>query len=178
MFPILETERLILRELVEDDAVDILKCFSNPEVLRYYGQTPLTNTVQVKQIIRKFSKNFDEKRGIKWGIELKGKDGIIGTIGLQEWSHEHKRAELSYALFPNEWGNGYATEAVSKVISYGFKELDLTRIGAVVFIENKASNKLLTNLGFKKEGILRNYMYQNDVSFDTNLYSLITANPQ
>ncbi|MDR4926198.1 GNAT family N-acetyltransferase [Peribacillus simplex] len=177
MFPILETELLILRELVEGDALDILKCFSNPEVLRYYGQTPLTNTDQVKQIIRNFSKNFDEKRGIKWGIELKGKKGIIGTIGFQEWSHEHKRAELSYALFPNEWGNGYATEAASKVISYGFKELDLTRIGAVVFIENKASSKLLTNLGFKKEGILRNYMYQNDVSFDINLYSLITPNP-
>jgi [ribosomal protein S5]-alanine N-acetyltransferase len=59
------------------------------------------------------------------------------------------------------------------VISYGFKELELTRIGAIVFIENKASNKLLINLGFKKEGILRNYMYQNDVSFDTNLYSLL-----
>lgn len=89
---------------MEDDAVDILKCFSNPEVLRYYWQTPLTNTDQVKQIIRNFSKNFDEKRGIKWGIELKGKDGIIGTIGLQEWSHEHKKTELSYALFPNEMG--------------------------------------------------------------------------
>ncbi|MFD6442561.1 GNAT family N-acetyltransferase [Peribacillus sp. NPDC060186] len=177
MFPILETERLILRELVEGDALDILNCFSNADVLRYYGQNPLTSTDQVKQIIRNFSKNFDEKRGIKWGIELKGKDGIIGTIGFQEWSHEHKRAELSYALFPKNWGNGYATEAVSMVISYGFKELDLTRIGAVVFIENKASNKLLTKLGFKKEGILRNYMYQNDVSFDTNIYSLLKLKP-
>lgn len=74
-------------------------------------------------------------------MERKGKEGIIGTIGFQEWSHEHKRAELSYAY----WGNGYATEAVSKVISYGFKELELTRIGAIVFIENKASNKLLIN---------------------------------
>lgn len=90
MFPILETKRLVLRELVEGDALDILKCFSNPDVLRYYGQIPLTNTDQVKQIIRNFSKNFDEKRGIKWGIELKGMDGIIGTIGFQEWSHEHK----------------------------------------------------------------------------------------
>lgn len=59
------------------------------------------------------------------------------------------------------------------MISYGFEELDLTRIGAIVFIENKASDKLLTNLGFIKEGILKNYMYQNDVSFDTNLYSLL-----
>ncbi|MFJ7928520.1 GNAT family N-acetyltransferase [Peribacillus sp. NPDC096448] len=173
MFPILETKRLVLREMAEGDAADILKCFSNPDVLRYYGQTPLTNTDQVKKLIKKFSKNFEVRHGIKWGIELKGKDGIIGTIGFQEWSQEHKRAELSYALFPKYWGNGYATEAVSKVISYGFKELELTRIGAIVFIENKASNKLLTNLGFKKEGILRNYLYQNDVSFDTYLYSLL-----
>ncbi|MCT4477971.1 GNAT family N-acetyltransferase [Peribacillus frigoritolerans] len=177
MFPILETKRLVLRELAEGDALDLLKCFSNPDVLRYYGQPPLTNIDQVKQILTNFSKNFVEKRGIKWGIELKGTDGIIGTIGFQEWFHEHKRAELSYALFPNYWGKGYATEAVSKVISYGFKELDLTRIGAIVFIENKASNKLLTKLGFKKEGILRDYMYQNDVSFDTNLYSLLSVKP-
>lgn len=173
MFPILETERLVLRELVEGDALDILKCFSNADVLQYYGQNPLTSTEQVKHIIRNFSKNFEDKRGIKWGIELKGKDGIIGSIGFQEWSHEHKRAELSYALLPDNWGNGYATEAVRKVITYGFKELDLTRIGAVVFIENKASNTLLTKLGFKKEGVLRNYMYQNDVAFDTNIYSLL-----
>ncbi|MET3193390.1 GNAT family N-acetyltransferase [Bacillus sp. OAE603] len=173
MFPILETERLILRELNENDATGILNCFSNNEVLRYYGQKALTSTDQVKQIIRNFSMNFNEKRGIKWGIELKGKEGIIGTIGFQEWSQEHKRADLSYALFPENWGNGYASEAVSKVVSYGFGELDLKRIGAVVFSENKASIKLLTKLGFQKEGVLRNYLYQNGVPFDTNIYSLL-----
>jgi [ribosomal protein S5]-alanine N-acetyltransferase len=173
MFPILETERLILTELTEYDELDIFNCFSNPDVLRYYGQNPLTSLDQVKQIISGFSKNYDEKRGIKWGIEMKGKAGIIGTIGFQEWSPNHKRAEISYALFPEHWGNGFATEAVTKVISYGFKELDLMRIGAVVFVENEASNKLLTKLGFIREGILRNYMYQNDIPFDTNIYSLL-----
>ncbi|EPD53713.1 GNAT family protein [Paenisporosarcina sp. FSL H8-0542] len=173
MFPILETERLVLRELIESDALDILNCFSNSDVLRYYGQNPLTSVDQVKQIVRNFSKNYDEKSGIKWGIEMKGTDGIIGTIGLQDWSKGHKRADISYALFPEHWGKGYATEAVSKVISYGFKELGLMRIGAVVFVENKASNELLTKLGFVKEGTLRNYMYQNDVPFDTDIYSLL-----
>ncbi|MFP5115217.1 GNAT family N-acetyltransferase [Bacillaceae bacterium C204] len=173
MFPILETERLVLRELMEYDALDILNCFSNADVLRYYGQNPLTSIVQVKQLVRNFSKNYDEKRGIKWGIEKKGTAGIIGTIGFQEWSPEHKRAEISYALFPEHWGNGFATEAVTKLISYGFKELGLMRIGAVVFVKNKASNKLLTKLGFIKEGVLRNYLYQNDVPFDANIYSLL-----
>lgn len=174
MFPILETERLILRELTENDAQSVLNCFSNEDVLRYYGQNPLSSVNQVKQIIRHFAINYNEKRGIKWGIKIKGKEGIIGTIGIQDWSIEHKRADISYALFPEYWGNGYATEAVREVLSFGFKELDLTRIGAIVFVENTGSNQLLTKLGFEKEGVLKNYMYQNGVPHDTNVFSLLS----
>ncbi|MGY3189933.1 GNAT family N-acetyltransferase [Lysinibacillus sp. TE18511] len=173
MFPVLNTDRLMLRELKINDAQAILNCFSNPDVLRHYGQNPLTSLDQVKHIINNFSKNYDEKRGIKWGIELKGQEGIIGTIGFQEWSTEHRRAEISYALFPESWGKGYAMEAVNRVISFGFQEMDLVRIGAIVFTENDASNKLLTKVGFEKEGILKKYMHQNQVPYDTYIYSLI-----
>ncbi|MBS4197102.1 GNAT family N-acetyltransferase [Lederbergia citri] len=173
MFPVLETKRLVLRELVEDDAQAILNCFSNDVLLRYYGQKPLTSIEQVKQIIKNFKGQFKEKSGIKWGIELKETGAIIGSIGLQEWSFEHKRANISYALLPEKWGNGYATEAVEKAISYGFQELGLKRIGAIVFVENKASIKLLIKLGFTKEGTLKKYLYQNDIPNDTNVYSLL-----
>ncbi len=173
MFPILYTDRLVLRELTVNDAQTILNCFSNPDVLRHYGQNPLTSLDQVRQIINNFSKNYNEKRGIKWGIELKGQEGIIGTIGFQEWSTEHKRAEISYALFPESWGKGYALEAVNKVISFGFQEMELVRIGAIVFTENDASNKLLIKAGFEKEGLLKKYMRQNNVPYDTYIYSLI-----
>ncbi|PEA54422.1 GNAT family N-acetyltransferase [Bacillus pseudomycoides] len=173
MFPILETERLILRELIEDDAQRILNCFSNEDVLRYYGQNPLTDLEQVKHIIKNFSNNYKEKRGIKWGIQIKETEGIIGTIGFHDWSTEHKKAEIAYAFLPEYWGKGYATEVVKQVTTYGFHELNLTRIGAVVFTENKASNVLLRKLGFQKEGVLRNYMYQNNIPYDTNVYSLL-----
>ncbi|OEH93056.1 GNAT family N-acetyltransferase [Bacillus solimangrovi] len=173
MFPNLESERLVMRELVEDDAQGILNCFSNEDVLRFYGQNPLTDVEQVKKIIKNFAANYKQKQGIKWGIERKGTEGIIGTIGFHDWSSEHRRAEIAYALLPEHWGKGYATEAVSEVISYGFRELNLTRIGAVVFTENHASNKLLTKLGFEQEGVLRNYMYQYNVPYDTNVYALI-----
>jgi len=176
MFPLFETERLVLRELVEDDAQYILNCFSNDEVLRYYGQKPLTSIEQVKHIIGNFSRSFEEKSGVKWGIELKETGTVIGTIGFQEWSLEHKRANISYALFPENWGKGYASEAIEQVISYCFQELGLERIGAVVFIENEASNNLLTKIGFQKEGVLKNYMYQNGVAHDTNIYSLLKNN--
>jgi ribosomal-protein-alanine N-acetyltransferase len=173
MFPKLETERLQLREVVKEDAQCIFNCFSNNDVTRYYGQDTLTSMEQANELVEFFTKSFQENRGIRWGIEIKGNKGIIGTIGFNAWSSKHKRAEIGYELHPEYWGKGYATEAVSKVISYGFRELELTRIGAVVFIENMASNKLLTKLGFEKEGILRNYMYQNGIPYDTNIYSLL-----
>ncbi|KFN01694.1 N-acetyltransferase [Bacillus clarus] len=175
MFPVLKTDRLILRELNEGDAPSILHCFSHTDVLRYYGQNPLQSIDQVKQIMKNFAESYNAKSGIKWGIELKGKKGIIGTIGFHDWSSEHKRANISYALFPEQWGNGYATEAISEVLSYGFHTLHLKRIGAIVFLENEASNKLLLKLGFEKEGVLKNYMYQNGIPHDTNVYALTTT---
>ncbi len=173
MFPTLETERLRLREIVHSDVQEIFDCFSNQDVTRYYGQDPITELKQAEQFIEFFAKNYKEKRGIRWGIELKEREGLIGTIGFNAWSPNHKRAEVGYELNPLFWRKGYATEAIPKVISYGFNELGLTRIGAVVFLENAASNDLLIKLGFEKEGILKNYMYQNGVAYDTNVYSLL-----
>jgi ribosomal-protein-alanine N-acetyltransferase len=173
MFPVLETERLILRDIVYEDAQDIFDCFSNDDVTRYYGQDNLTSVEQAQQFVAFFSRNYSEKRGIRWGIERKGQSGLIGTIGFNAWSSKHRRAEIGYELHPQYWRKGYAKEAASKVISYGFNNLHLTRIGAVVFTENAASNGLLTNLGFEKEGLLKNYIYQNGAAHDTNAYALL-----
>lgn len=175
MFPKLESNRLILREIVHTDIQDIYNCFSNQEVTRYYGQDPFTKIEEAEQLVELFAKNYEEKRGIRWGIELKEQRRLIGTIGFHNWAPKHRRAEFGYELHPNNWGRGYATEAASMVISYGLNDLELTRIGAIVFLGNQASNDLLTKLGFVKEGMLRGYMYQNGVPHDTNIYSLIKS---
>ncbi|MDV2685646.1 GNAT family protein [Alkalihalophilus lindianensis] len=173
MFPVLETERLTLREIKEEDAPTIFDCFSIDEVIRFYGQEPLRDIAQAKQLVEFFATNYKEKRGIRWGIELKGTHSLIGTVGFNGWIPKHKRAEIGYEIHPKYWRKGYTTEAVLKVLSYGFEVMELTRIGAVVFLENGASNKLLTKVGFQKEGILRDYMYQNDKAHDTYVYSLL-----
>jgi len=175
MFPILETERLILRELTLEDTRSIFHCFSHKEVTRYYGQEPFTEFKQAEKLITLFSKNFTEKRGIRWGIERKGTKGIIGTVGFNVWSPTHKRAEIGYEIHPDYWRKGYTLEAVTKVISYGFNDMGLTRIGAVVFLENEASNQLLMKIGFQQEGIFRDYMYQNGEAYDTLIYSILKA---
>jgi [ribosomal protein S5]-alanine N-acetyltransferase len=173
MFPNLETERLLLREISKDDASGIYACFSNKLVTQFYGQETLCNIEQANDFVDFFANNYKEKRGIRWGIEMKGEPGIIGTIGLNALALKHKRAEIGYEIHPEHWRKGYTFEAVSKVIQYGFNELGLTRIGAVVFIDNEASNTLLTKAGFQKEGILREYMYQNGEAYDTYVYSIL-----
>ncbi|CAM3753212.1 MULTISPECIES: GNAT family N-acetyltransferase [Paenibacillus] len=173
MFPIIETERLRLREIRLDDAQAIFCCFSHEDVTRYYGQEAFTAIEQAEQLIDLFAKNRLERRGIRWGIELKDKKGLLGTIGFNAWAPKHKRAEIGYELHPDYWRQGYAREAASAVLSFGFQELGLDRVGAVVFIDNDASHALLNRLGFEKEGLLRKYIHQNGKSYDTYIYSLI-----
>ena len=173
MFPILETERLILREITKDDTNAIFDCFSNEDVTRFYGLETMQRSEQAEQMIDFFSKSYIEKRGVRWGIERKGVKGIIGTVGFNSWLAKHRRAEIGYEIHPEYWRKGYTAEAVFKVLSHGFVEMNLTRIGAIIFLENEASNRLLTKLGFQKEGVLRNYMYQNGKAYDTNVYSLL-----
>ncbi|MGE7908176.1 GNAT family N-acetyltransferase [Lysinibacillus xylanilyticus] len=173
MFPNLETERLILRELTQEDAESVFNCFSNEEVTRYYGLEPFKEIQQAENLVILFSNNFAGKRGVRWGIERKESKGIIGTIGFNLWSPNHRRAEIGYEIHPDYWRNGYTQEAVTEIVSYGFEHMGLTRIGAVVFTENEASNKLLTKIGFQQEGILRDYMYQNGQAHDTFVYSIL-----
>ncbi|MFB6465517.1 GNAT family N-acetyltransferase [Cytobacillus sp. Hz8] len=173
MFPVLETERLLLREILEDDAEVLFSILSRKDVTRYYGQEAFQNREQACTLVHLFQKNFNENRGIRWGIERKDTHQLIGTIGLNAFVPKHKRAEIGYEIHSDYWRKGYATEAIFEILSYGFNVLELNRIGAVVFLENQASNQLLKKLGFQKEGILKNYIFQDGDSHDTNVYSMI-----
>ncbi|HWJ77548.1 MAG TPA: GNAT family protein [Niallia sp.] len=175
MFPILETERLVLREINKEDAESIFSSFSNEKVIRYYGQSRFTKIVEAYDIIDLFANNYKADRSIRWGIQLKDQPGLIGTIGLNNLLFKSKRGEIGYEIQPFYWRNGYTSEAVKSVLTYAFDVLDLHRIGAVVFLENDASNNLLKKLGFQHEGILRGYILQDGIHYDTNIYSKLKA---
>ncbi|MBT2695420.1 GNAT family N-acetyltransferase [Bacillus sp. ISL-55] len=176
VFPILETDRLTLREITEEDAEDLFFNFSNAKVMKHYGSEPLENIEEARGLIHSFQVGFYENKGIRWGIQLKSQKSLIGTVGFHALSSKHRRAEIGYELHPTYWGKGLATEAIGKAVEYGLNEMKLKRIGAIVFLENTTSNELLLKLGFKKEGMLRSYMVQAGVSYDTNVYSLLAPN--
>jgi [ribosomal protein S5]-alanine N-acetyltransferase len=173
MFPTLETERLILRELVKEDAADLFSYFSKQEVMRYYGQEAFSSMGQVETIIRHFSDSYQNNRGIRWGIQRKGSKHVIGTLGLNNLVMSHKRAEIGYEIHPDYWRNGYTSEAVERVVSYALEELGLNRVGALIYMENDASNNLIKKLGFQHEGILKSYFVQNGKAYDTNVYAIM-----
>jgi [ribosomal protein S5]-alanine N-acetyltransferase len=175
-FPILETDRLILREITEEDAEDLFINFSNAEVMKHYGSEPLENIEEARGLVHSFHNGFNEGKGMRWGIQLKNNKSLLGTVGFHAVSLKHRRAEIGYELNPTYWGKGLAKEAIGKAVEYGLIEMNLERIGAIVFLENTTSNELLIKLGFKKEGILRSYMVQGGVSYDTNVYSLLARN--
>lgn len=173
MFPTLETERLRLREITIDDREDLFEYLSNEEVIKYYGQEAFVHLTQAEALIDLFATNFRENKGVRWGIERKGVQGLIGTVGFHAFSAKHRRAEIGYEIHPDYWRKGYTQEAVMSILQYGFDVLELTRIGAVVFTENDASYQLLEKLGFEREGLLRDYMYQTGALHDTYIYSLL-----
>ena len=173
MFPILETERLLLREIKKEDAGDLFAYFSNEEVMQYYGQEAFTSMEQVEALIGHFANNFENQRGIRWGMQIKGTTRLIGTLGLNNLVLSHKRAEIGYEINPEYGRSGYTSEAVQKVVSYALEELHLNRVGAMIYLENEASNKLIQKLGFQHEGVLRKYYEQNAKAFDINVYSIL-----
>ncbi len=173
VFPVLETDRLNLRQIHERDRESIYTLFSNENVLRYYGQSPFENEEQANDLINHFNNIYTNRKGIRWGIELKASEDLMGTVGFHLWSPNHRRAEIGYELLPSYWNNGLGSEAIKRVIQYSFTEMKLHRVGAVVFVENDASNNLLEKLGFEKEGLLKEYMFHNGKYKDTYIYSFL-----
>ncbi|MBS6507982.1 MAG: GNAT family N-acetyltransferase [Paraclostridium bifermentans] len=175
-FPIIETDRLILRELKTTDINDLFEILSSESVTKYYGKYPMENLSEAEDLILKFHKAFYEQKSIRWGIELKEPNKIIGTCGFHCWNKNHFRAEVGYELGEAFWNKGYATEAISSILIYGFEFMDLKRIEAIVYPENNPSEKLLLNLGFEHEGLLKKYANFRDRQQDLNIFAILKSN--
>ena len=133
----------------------------------------MESTKQAEEIVALFDTNYREKRGIRWGIVRKDTGQFIGTVGFHSWIPRHCRAEIGYEVHPDHWRNGYASEAIREAITFGQNTMELSRIGAVTFINNDASGQLLLKLEFEKEGLLRDYMVHQGKSHNAFIYSLI-----
>lgn len=170
-FPEIETERLLLRELLPEDTPAIYRLFGDPLVTRYYDLETYTDPEQARELIDFFDESFELERAIRWGIERKADGVIMGTCGYV-WLRTH-RGEIGYDLHSDYWRQGYMREALDAILDFGFTELTLNRIEALVMLDNVASAGLLRSLGFQQEGILRQQDYFKGAFHDMRLFSLL-----
>jgi len=172
-FPELQTDRLRLVEVNEEHIQGLFDNFSNPEVTKYYGMEPMTELAQAEKLVAHFRNSFLGSRSIRWAMVRKEDNRFAGTIGLNNLSKGMKRAEIGFEIHPDFWRTGITSEAVKAVLQYSFAEMGLHRMGAVTFMDNVASIKLLEKHGFEQEGILRSYLFQNGQSHDARVFSVL-----
>jgi ribosomal-protein-alanine N-acetyltransferase len=170
-FPFLETQNLLLRAIRAEDAEDLYTIFADKEVMRHYDLYPFETPEEADDLIEFFAESFELEKGIRWGITRKGEQKILGTCGYVVL--RRYRGEIGYELAQAYWRQGIMSEALPAIINFGFQQLDLNRIEALVMQENAASAGLLTKLGFTEEGILREYDYFKESFHDLRCFSLL-----
>ena len=160
-FPILETKRLRLRELIPHDAEAVFTIFSDPKVMAGHGQPVYQDVAEALKLINWYAKAFSEKRALRWAVTLKGDDTVLGTCGYHDITARHHRAEIGYELHSAYWRQGIMSEAVQTAVRFGLIEMGFHRIEAIVDPDNPASANLLRKVGFTEEGYLRDRFYDN-----------------
>jgi [ribosomal protein S5]-alanine N-acetyltransferase len=158
-FPVLETERFLLRAVMSDDIADIFRIMSDPRVKRYFGSLPMTSPDEAEQRVQRIQTAFQEHSGIRWAIADRAKGQLIGTAGFWRVIKPHFRAEIGYELAPEWWGQGVMTEALGALLGFAFTRMGLHSIEAQIHPDNSASRRVLEKLGFVQEGFLRENFY-------------------
>ncbi|WP_245278367.1 GNAT family N-acetyltransferase [Ensifer aridi] len=144
----LETERLLLREWEDDDLDPLSKINDDPRVVRYVAQLPSREAVQKWILTQK--EHFSQHGYGLWALERLGVEGLIGFCGIVQvpyHAHFTPAVEIAWRLAPSAWGHGFATEAASAAMSFGFKHLGLKEIVANAAIENSESRRVMERLG-------------------------------
>ena len=172
-FPNLETNRLILRKLADEDTRFIFHHFSDPQVTQFLMDEPPVEKIEEAKAIVDFYRNPESRRCNRWVIFRKADLRPVGTCGFHKWDQAHLRAEIGYDLAPDCWGQGFMTETLHTIIRHGFERMKLHRIDALVYVENFRSIAVLQKMGFKQEGILRDYFHLGDAFYDHLFFGLL-----
>lgn len=161
----LETSRLILKGINENNTEDILKIRGNPEVNKFVKRVSPKTNYDALQFILTIKQRTQNNQTVYWGISLKDHSHLIGTICLWNFSEDRKTAEVGYELLPEYHRKGIMSEALNAVVEYGFNELHLQEILAITSTFNENSKGLLLKHHFilqegkKDEGFPDNIIF-------------------
>lgn len=172
-FPVLTTERLVLRRIDTGDVKEIFLMRSDEGVMKYICKPKPKDNNDILQLIQKINGLIADNNGIAWAMTLKGENKMMGHISFHVFYKEHYRAEVGYMMHPYYHGKGLMDEALRAVLQYGFNTIGLHSVEANVSPENTASRKLLERNGFKQEALFKENFYWEGEFLDSVIYSLL-----
>lgn len=143
----IKTNRLFLEDIKRNDIEWVYRALSNNEVTKYYG-VQFNTLEETKEQMDWYEELLSSKTGIWWKLTLQENRKPIGACGFNNYNEKIGQSEIGFWLFPKYWKKGYMREALKSVIRYGFETMALKIIYAEVEEENKASLKVLENIGF------------------------------
>ncbi len=146
---ILETQRLLLKPILESELSTLHAIFIDSYVRKYLCDGKIFPLQQVEEMLTESQKNFEEKRFGLWFVETKSEKEIIGFVGLWDFFDE-KQPQLVYALLPKATKKGYASEAATKILEYCFNELGYQYLLASCDQPNIESQKVAERIGMRK----------------------------
>ena len=171
----LQTARLALRPLAPPDADAVFAMRSDPVVQRYGSHPAWTDPRLAVDYIERNIQAMAAGEHAQFAIARHEDGAVIGTCTLYALDAQCRRADVGYALLVSEWGRGYANEAVTALLDWGFEHLDLNRVEADVDPRNAHSARALERLGFVREGHLRERWIVGGEVCDSWIYGLLAA---
>lgn len=171
--PTLTTARLRLRPFVAADAATVATLAGDAEVSRYLLHVPFPYpTTLAEEWIASHRDTWAQGQGASWAVTLIGDGTVVGTASLR-WVRRHDHAELGYWLGRAHWGHGYALEAATRVVGFGFATLGCARVFAQHLTGNDRSARVLARLGMTAEGVRRAHIKKAGAYHDAYQFGVL-----
>ena len=171
--PRLQTERLLLRPMERSDFVDLYDYARREDTSRYLVWTPHPSPDYTRNYLAMIARLYRKGQFFDWAIVERQSGRMIGTCGFTKLDLQNRVGEIGYVLNPTRHGRGYATEAVMRVLEYGFFELQLNRVEGRYMVENMPSRRVMERCGLTYEGVLRQSMLIKGVYRDIGICSIV-----
>jgi len=171
----LQTQRLHIRELEPTDLESIHTLHSLPETDEFNTLGIPENIQVTEQILNNWlsAKEQEPRNSYVFAIELNDTHPFIGLIAINLGRPKFRRAEVWFKIHKDHWNNGYTTEALLKILAFGFNHLHLHRIEAGCAVENIASARVIEKAGMIREGMCRKDLPIRDTWKDSYSYAIL-----
>ena len=172
----IETERLILRPFVAEDAEDMYQNWaSDPEVTKFLTWPTHASVEISKMLLNDWIPRYDDGGYFNWAIEWKGNGGVIGNISVVRLREDIDEAEIGYCMSKAYWGRGIMPEALKAVMDYLFDTAGMNRVSACHDANNPKSGRVMEKAGMKKEGVLRQSGKNNQGICDAVWHAMVRS---